>query len=102
MVDILDVVVVVNLINEAVGHVLRGDDAADDDLAVYAIDALLVGNDDENDVDSVDNEMCEVIPVDVVVDDVRVVDVQVVDDDNGNDDRDAARRDLMHAKEKAS
>ena len=66
------------------------------------MDELLVGNDDtEEDVDVVDDVLCEVILVDVVVDGVRVVAFQAVDDDNGNDD-DAKVCALMHAKEKAS
>ena len=69
-----DVVVVVNLINMVVAEVMSDDDAAaDDDLTVDAMDELLVGNDeDEDDVANVGNVVCEVSPVDVVVD-VRVV-----------------------------
>ena len=57
----------------------------------------LVGNDDVDDVniDSFVDVVCEVLPVDVVLDDVRVVASQADDYDDGNDA-------LMHAKERAS
>ena len=69
-----DVAVVVNLINVAVDVIKYDGDADDDGFTVEFMDELLVGNDDnEDDVDGVDDVVCEVIPVDVVVDDVRVV-----------------------------
>ena len=65
---------------------------------------LLVGNDeDEYDADRVDDVVCGVFPVDVVVDDVRVVALHVVDDCHGDDDDgDAARNAWLHAKEKTN
>ena len=48
---------------------------------------LLVGNDDSEDgVDVVNDVVCEVVSVGIVVDDVKAVVAQDVDDDNGDDD----------------
>ena len=97
--------IVVNLINVAIDVGEYHGDADDKSITVEVMDELLICNDDnEDDVDGVDNVVCEVIAVDVVVDSMRVVAFQAVDDDNGDDDDDddAARSALMHAKEKAS
>ena len=94
--------VVVNPINVAVGIVECDGDVDDDGFTIEVVDELLIGNDDnEDDVDGVDDVVCEVIPVDVVIDGVKVVAFQAVADDNGDDD-DAEGCALTHAKEKAS
>ena len=62
----------------------------------------MVGNDDNvSDIDDVDDKVCEVIPVDVVVACVKVVAFQAAGNDNG-DGADVEGCDLMHAMEKAS